>query len=144
MTMPVPSKLFAAAFAAFTFAAVATTEATADAGEQKMNVKRLVLAHGIDGHEPQQPTTTFQAKDDRVYAFVEVANPTKVEGKVLVVFEPPSGPALAPISLDVKAGSPRFRTWAFTRRAHEVGDWAVVIRDTNGRLLARETFKIEK
>ena len=120
-----------------------THAAATEASPKEMTVKRLVLAHGVDGREPQEPTTTFKTRDDRVYAFVEVQNPTKASGKIAVVFEPPSGPALAEIPLEV-GDSSRFRTWAFTRKAHEPGQWAVVVRDEKGRLLARESFTIER
>jgi hypothetical protein len=108
-----------------------------------MSVKRLVLARGIDGHEPQDVATTFAAKDDRVYAFVEVEN-LGSDDTVAVVFQPPSGAALGEITLKVGGGAAHFRTWAFTRRAHEVGDWTVVVRDTHGKVLGRQTFTVTK
>jgi hypothetical protein len=119
-----------------------THVAARDASAREVSVSRLVLAHGIERHEPQDPASTFKTRDDRVYAFVEVQNPTKQAGKIAVVFEPPHGPALAEIPLDF-GDSPRFRTWAFTRKAHEAGAWAVVVRDEHGRVLARETFNVE-
>ncbi len=134
------NKLVMAAMTAMT---VLATTAGADAkGESKMSVKRLVLAHGVDAREPQEPSTRFKKSDDRVYAFVEVANGTEGEGKITVVFQPPSGPALAEIPLEVKK-SPRFRTWAFTRKAHDAGQWGVTVRDDRGRVLAHETFVVE-
>lgn len=105
-------------------------------------VKRLVLSHGVSGHEPSDTPTAFRSSDDRVYVFLEIDNPKKNEGKVLVTFEPPSGSALAEIPLKVGDTS-RFRTWAFTRRAHEAGAWVVVVRDTRGHELAREGFTVE-
>lgn len=125
--------------------ALITTGLVANAApaEKNISVKRLVLAHGIDNREPQDATTSFNAKDDRVYAFVEVENPKKAEDSILVVFEPPAGPAHAEIPLKVGESS-RYRTWAFTRRAHEAGDWAVVVRDTHGRVLARESFTVAR
>lgn len=110
---------------------------------KKISVKRLVLAHGIDGHEPQDATMTFRAGNDRVYAFVEIENPGRVEGAVSVVFQPPSGAPLAEIPLKV-GETARFRTWAFTRRAHDVGEWTVVIRDGRDRVLARQAFTVTK
>ena len=119
------------------------TESSRASSSKKMSVKRLVLARGIDGHEPQDVASTFAAKDDRVYAFVEVEN-LGSDDTVAVVFEPPSGPALGAISLKVGGGAAHFRTWAFTRRAHEVGDWTVVVRDTHGKVLGRQTFTVTK
>jgi Protein of unknown function (DUF2914) len=126
-------------------AAVAIATAAHGAGAQegsKMTLKRFTFAHGVDAREPQDATTTFKTSDDRVYAFVEVDNPGKTEGQIEVVFQPPTGAALAPIPLTVGA-LPRFRTWAFTRKAHEAGEWTVTIRDEGGRMLGRESFTMK-
>ena len=135
-------KIGLAAYAAFALVSVLGRPAAAD-GTHPLGVKRLVLAHGIDAREPQEPSSTFKANDDRVYAFVEVQNPSKTEGTIHVVFEPPTGPALAEIPLKV-GESARFRTWAFTRKAHAPGEWAVVVRDDHGKLLGKQTFVVEK
>src|SRR5436190_13974564 len=37
---------------------------------EKLALKRLVLAHGIDKREPQDVSTTFNAKESKIYAFV--------------------------------------------------------------------------
>jgi hypothetical protein len=48
------------------------------------------------------------------------------------------------VPLKVSAGAPRFRTWAFTRRAHDEGTWTVVVRDAHGKSLARESFTVAR
>lgn len=107
-------------------------------------VKRLVLAHGVANHEPSDATTTFKQNDDRVYAFLEVENPTGAKSGVSVVFVSPKGEAMGAIPLTV-GESPRFRTWAFTRKAHEAGEWSVIIReDGKHKVLARQTFTVAK
>jgi hypothetical protein len=138
------------AFASFASTVVGTAlllgvthVAAKEASPKELTVKRLVLAHGVDNREPQDPSSTFKTQDDRVYAFVELQNPTKTAGRISVVFVPPSGSALAEIPLEVGDTS-RFRTWAFTRKAHDAGQWGVVVRDDKGRLLARETFTVER
>ena len=114
---------------------------SASAAAKRLGVKRLVLAHGIDGHEPQDASGTFKSSDDRVYAFIELENPGKVGSAIAVVFEPPSGPPVAEIPLTV-GETARFRTWAFTRKARTAGEWTVVIRDDQHRVLARQTFTV--
>jgi hypothetical protein len=105
-----------------------------------LEVKRLVFARGIDGHEPQDAATAFSAKEDRVYAFVEVANPGSEEN-IDVVFQPPTGAAF---SVPLKVGSSKgFRTWAFTRRAHESGEWTVTVR-TAHKTLAHQSFTVTR
>lgn len=106
---------------------------------RSLEVKRLVFARGIDGHEPQDAATAFSSKEDRVYAFVELANPG-AEDNIDVVFQPPSGAAF---TVPLKVGSSaRFRTWAFTRRAHEAGEWTVVVRAAGNKVLARQSFTV--
>ncbi|CAN5924272.1 hypothetical protein BH11MYX4_BH11MYX4_34100 [soil metagenome] len=114
---------------------------SASASAKRLCVKRLVLAHGIDRHEPQDASGTFKSSDDRVYAFIELENPGKLGGAISVVFEPPSGPPVAEIPLSVGETS-RFRTWAFTRKARTAGEWTVVVRDGEHRVLARQTFTV--
>ena len=92
-----------------------------NSGATMHSTNRLEMASAVS-------SSTFKANDDRVYAFVEVENPTKTDGTIHVVFEPPTGPALAEIPLKV-GETARFRTWAFTRKAHAPGEWAVVVRD---------------
>ena len=106
-----------------------------------LGVKRLVLAPGIDAHEPQDASSTFKSSDDRIYAFVEIENPGRAADNISVVFEPPSGPPVAEIPLSV-GDSARFRTWAFTRKAHAAGEWTVVVRDGQHKVLARQTFTV--
>jgi len=118
------------------------TSARTASSKKTLGVRRLVFARGIDGHEPQDAATSFSAKEDRVYAFVEVENPGG-EDQVNVVFQPPTGVSFS-VPLKVGASAAHFRTWAFTRRAHEAGDWTVVIRDPQGKVLARQTFTVTK
>jgi hypothetical protein len=107
-----------------------------------LEVKRLVFARSIDAHEPQDAATSFSAKEDRVYAFVEIANPG-TDDNIDVVFQPPSGVSFA-VPLKVSGGASHFRTWAFTRKAHEAGEWTVVVRHAGNRVLARQSFTITK
>jgi hypothetical protein len=124
---------------------VALTAPAPKALTTKLEVKRLVLARGVEGREPLEPDTVFNAKETRVYAFVELENPERAPGEVFVSFEPPKGkPAGTPpgsIALAVGEGA-RWRTWAFTRQAHESGEWQAVVRDQKGRELARQPFEV--
>ena len=95
------TKLASIVLAAAALCSVAGPAAADDA--KSLEVKRLVFARGIDGHEPQD------------------AVPLKVSGK-----------------------AKHFRTWAFTRRAHEAGEWSVVVRAPGGKALARQSFTITK
>lgn len=130
---------FATALALLTPAPSARAETA-----KPLAVKRLVLAHGVANHEPSDATTTFKQNDDRVYAFLEVENATGARTGVSVVFVSPKGETMGSIPLAV-GESKRFRTWAFTRKAHETGEWSVIIReDGKHEVLARQTFTVAK
>ncbi len=107
----------------------------------KLAVKRLAIARGVDQHEPVDPGTSFDATAQKVYAFVEVDNPERLPGAITVEFQPPSKKYEGRITLGIGETS-RWRTWAFTRQAHEVGEWTAIVRDDKGRELAREKFDV--
>lgn len=113
--------------------------------DAKLVVRRLVVAEGIERskREPVGAKQTFKAADlDRLYAFVEVDNPSKAESQVFVTFEPQDGgTSQGQVSLDVGA-APRWRTWAYTRGAKKAGSWAAVVRSTDGTVLARTPFDV--
>ncbi|MEM9691649.1 MAG: hypothetical protein AAGA56_03830, partial [Myxococcota bacterium] len=88
--------------------------------DAKLRVKRLVIAKGVANREPREPTTVFETKGERVYAFVEVGNADQIASEVAVRFAREGEPLGPPIRLRVGA-SARWRTWAFTRRATAPG-----------------------
>ena len=108
-----------------------------------LRVKRLVIGTGVKDHMPQGVATLFrQSEVERLYAYVEVENATKDTGSISVSFEPPDGrTARGNVALDV-GPSPRWRTWAYTANAHDVGSWTAVVKDGSGRTLARQPFEI--
>ena len=112
-------------------------------------VKRFVVARAVKDHEPVDADTTFKVADaGRIYAFVEVENDDRVPGEVFVSFESASPERDAGRKADhgdVKLSigtSPRWRTWAFTRAAKDVGAWVAVVRDAHGEVLARAPFEV--
>jgi hypothetical protein len=58
-----------------------------------------------------------------------------------VTFVSPSGVAHGPIELEVGA-APRWRTWAYTRAASKPGSWHAVVRNENGKELAKTEFEV--
>ncbi|HEX4516568.1 MAG TPA: DUF2914 domain-containing protein [Polyangiaceae bacterium] len=125
--------------------AVATTFANPPKVEApkatKLAVKRITIARGVENHEPKDVSDTVDGKADKVYAFVEVDNPQKLPGEITVEFQPPSKKYEGRITLGVGESS-RWRTWAFTRQAHETGEWTAIVRDDRGHELAREKFTV--
>lgn len=113
--------------------------------DAKLQVRRLVVAEGVERgkREPVGAKAKFKLADvDKLYAFVEVENPGKVESEVFVTFEPEdNGVSQGQVSLDVGA-SPRWRTWAYTRGVKKAGSWAAVVRSADGTVLARTPFEV--
>lgn len=107
----------------------------------KLAVKRITIAKGVKLHEPDGASDTFDSKTEKLYAFVEVDNPQKLPGEITVEFQPPSKKYEGRIALGVGESS-RWRTWAFTRQAHETGEWTAIVRDERGHELAREKFTV--
>jgi len=106
-----------------------------------LRIDRLVVARAVEGREPQGADTVFAADEKRLFAFVEVDNPEHAPGDLKVTFVAPNGEAQPPIELAV-GDTPRWRTWAFTRRAHAPGTWKAIVRDERGRVLASTEFDV--
>jgi hypothetical protein len=116
---------------------------TAATSSKPLSVKRLVVATGVNHREPEGEATLFrQSEIDKLYAYVEVENDASSTETITVSFEPPDGRApRGNITLDV-GSSPRWRTWAYTKNALDVGSWTAVVKDASGRTLARQPFEI--
>lgn len=69
---------------------------------EKLALKRLVLAHGIDKREPQDVSTTFNAKESKIYAFVEVENPEKLPGEWTAIVKDAKGHELGRQTFNVE------------------------------------------
>lgn len=122
-----------------------TQDSTRDSERGELRVRRLVLATGIEAREPTGVAVRFDGQQERLYAFVELAN-TGEATSVEISFEPvtPSREAQVTglVSLEVPSGVARHRTWAWSRHVHAPGQWSAVVRDDQGRELARERFEI--
>ena len=109
--------------------------------ESSFRAKRLVVAKKVDGREPVGVARSFDSsKVDEVAVFVELANDARESGKIVVRFEPPSA---APFEVKLEVGaSPRWRTWATTKRPLEEGTWTVRVSDEAGALVGSTTFEV--
>src|SRR5262249_51808533 len=107
-----------------------------------LRVTRFVVARGVAGREPVGAASSFHAgEQDKIFAFVELANDAKQAGEITVTFVSPSGAAVHRATLEVGADR-RWRTWAFTRRPKTPGTWTSVVATGSGRVLARTSFEI--
>ena len=120
---------------------VAGGDAAEVASDSGLRAKRLVVAREVDHREPVGVARSFDAsRVTEVTAFVELVNDAREEAKIVVRFEPPSQAAFE-VPLEVGA-SPRWRTWASTKRPLEEGTWSVRVLDGEGGTIARTTFEV--
>jgi hypothetical protein len=121
----------------------AAAPAPAAHGETTLRAKRLVVARKVEGREPVGVARSFDASHgDSVAAFVELSNDAREATKIVVRFDPPASPPFD-VPLDVGA-SPRWRTWATTKRPLEAGTWSVRVLDEHGASIARTTFEVSE
>lgn len=123
--------------------APAAVESKSPSPLPELRVRRLVLARGVKQREPIDARTSFRAGEtDRVYAFVEVDNRDRQHTEVFVSFEREDA-KLPAGKIRLKVGvSPRWRTWAYTRKLDQPGRYQAVVRDASDRVIARAAFDV--
>jgi hypothetical protein len=108
----------------------------------EVTVNRFLLASGVESREPLDERDTFKG-DEKIFAFMELANAEGEPYAFRVHWEPVAGPA-SPygVELNVKT-APRFRTWSWTAIPREPGAYRAVLRTLDGEEIASRTFTIE-
>ena len=110
---------------------------------ESLSVRRLIVAHGVEDHEPVGSSSRFNTDDERVFAFMEMANPSDEAKQVIVTFESNDGTAVGHVRVNVPANAPRWRTWAWSRQINRPGTWTAVLSTPDGTELGRERFEVE-
>ncbi len=106
-------------------------------------VRRVAVARAVSNREPVDPGTRFTAAAEPLFAHFELTNRAGTTARhPLVVFVGPDGEDRGLIELDVPAGAPRWRTWAYTRKLDQPGRYQAVVRDANDRVIARAAFEV--
>ncbi|GAB5543759.1 MAG: hypothetical protein SangKO_035190 [Sandaracinaceae bacterium] len=118
--------LCAASFGASPPLAAAQEEASTE-----LSVSELQLGSALERGRVQTPTTSFTHADGRIYAVVQVQNPTRAETRVRVSLERVDGPARSGVLLDIPA-RPRYRTVARFVARQAPGRYRVVVRTEEG------------
>ncbi len=141
---PVPSRAAeSVSVASGAIRSPAAVESRSPSAPPQRRGRRRVSARGVKEREPIDARSSFRVGEtDRVYAFVEVDNRNRQPSEVFVSFEreDAKGPA-GKIRLEVGA-SPRWRTWAYTRKLDQPGRYQAVVRDANDRVIARAAFEV--
>lgn len=107
-----------------------------------ITIHRLITAPDVQGREPLAASPVFGHDQERIYAFLELSNESSETRTVTVFFIGPSGKVSGGIELEVPANVPRWRTWAYTRFADELGLWRVEVRSSAGVLLGALPFEV--
>ncbi|MDH3623445.1 MAG: DUF2914 domain-containing protein [Myxococcales bacterium] len=107
-----------------------------------ISIHRLITASDIQGREPLSASSIFGDDEEKVYAFLELSNESPEGRTVTVFFIGPSGKISGGVELEVPANVPRWRTWAYTRFADELGLWRVEVRSSAGVLLGALPFEV--
>ncbi|MDH3728832.1 MAG: DUF2914 domain-containing protein [Myxococcales bacterium] len=107
-----------------------------------ISIHRLITAPDVQGREPLAASSIFGDDEEKVYAFLELSNESSEGKTVTVFFTGPSGKISGGVELEVPANVPRWRTWAYTRFADEVGLWRVEVRSSSGVLLGFLPFEV--
>jgi hypothetical protein len=105
-------------------------------------VKRLVVARGIENHEPIEISDAFKLEAKPIYAFVELENGSGNDSEIVVSFEKGSK-RTGMVELAVPSNAKRWRTWGKSNRVNEAGQWYAVVKNSEGKELARTPFSIE-
>jgi hypothetical protein len=105
-------------------------------------VKRLNVTHAIENREPVS-AADLKLGDNPILAFVELANTSTDEQRIVVTFEH-AGKSVGHVQLRVPGQSRRWRTWGQTRQIREPGEWQAVVRSEDGKELSRTTFSVVK
>lgn len=108
----------------------------------ELRVERLALSRSIADREPVEAGLFFNLKDEKLFAFVEMANEGPEARSIFVTFRHESGFTAGLVELEIPAHSPRWRTWAFSRNVQLSGLWTLVIEDEDASVLDSVDFEM--
>lgn len=133
--------------ATYTLALLGAWHSRAAAGDigTTVTVTRLVVAKGVSEREPVDAGTEFSITDtERLFAFVELGNPSAEPTQVHVAWiDSATGTLHRSYTLEIGA-SKRWRTWARAAAPKQPGAWEVVLTDIAGTELARAQFTMNQ
>lgn len=102
---------------------------------------RFVLTRGIEDREPVDEGVSFKP-GERVYAFLEVANPDGGEYALNLRWARDEGDLGEATALTIGA-SPRWRTWSWRRAPEQPGSYRCFIETQDGEQVAEIPFRVE-
>jgi hypothetical protein len=107
-----------------------------------LQVKRFVVATAIENREPVL-AGSLALGELPVFAFAELANRGSEAAQVVITFEREgSTQSVGHVELAVPGASQRWRTWGKSNLIDKAGKWSAVLRDQQGKELARAPFEV--
>jgi hypothetical protein len=108
-----------------------------------IHVTELVLAKAIESRRPVDPGVSFSRADtSRVYCYIRVANPDRVETSVFIGWEPVDRPTEELGREQSIQAHPEWVTFAFTGTTRRNGQYRCVVKEGDGTVLARAAFDL--
>ncbi len=108
--------------------------------EAALSVGRAAFARGVVAREPVGVSDSFPADVGEVYFFTHILG-AEEPTEILHVWIH-NGWEMAIVPLEVQ--SPSWRTWSSKRILPEwTGEWTVEVRETDGTVIYRASFRIE-
>jgi len=107
-------------------------------GEQ---IGRFLLTRGIEQREPVDAAESF-APGERVYAFLEVANPDGGEYALNLRWVHEDDELGQPVALTIGA-SPHWRTWSWRRAPEQPGSYRCIVETAEGQQVGEIPFHVD-
>jgi len=108
-----------------------------------LHLAELVLAEGVESRRPVNPRTTFsKSSDSRVYCYVRVENPERIETEIHIGWESVEHPSDDPGRATTVGASPVYVTFAYTGTGRRVGRYRCVVRDAELQVLGRVAYDL--
>jgi hypothetical protein len=108
-----------------------------------VSLASLVIARGVELRQPVEPGTAFSlAAGNKLYAVMDVRNPSKETSELSVAWLPEGGDKeRGAVKLSVGA-QPKWKTWAYHSGFRKPGRWTAIVRDSGGEEIGRATFVV--
>ena len=113
-----------------------------DSNARPPRINKLKIARSIKRRRPMGVGTIFRVNDERLWGYIEVSN---LESPVHVWMEwLRKGEVRSKLRIRVGV-SRRWRTWSWQRLSqNDIGDWEVRVLSSQGDILARTYFTVER
>ncbi|MEZ4288423.1 MAG: DUF2914 domain-containing protein [Polyangiales bacterium] len=108
-----------------------------------VSLNRMMTTSDIVSREPESEQSVFAVDNERIYAFLDVANESDESVNLVVRFFGPNGEVTGDVFVEVPPNVRRWRTWAYSSHVHSEGDWYAEVRLDDGEQIGRLAFVLD-